>query len=321
MTSWTIPTAFDYMTDAQVTATQNRSFTSDVTEALLAGIGDASEQGYAELLFQPGGYAVSQTLNIGNGTPGSVSTTAGIRLKGSGPPIPPPYFGNYSRTSPVELRWVSPQASPMISVNGPVQGWGVEDILLNGQNSASEGILIVSGQFGVVRNAHVFGFLSGGIVSTTVPVFGGLCTDSIHNSFENIMIGVPLSPGALGMVLTGGANASTDYADCVNIFIALPGASPLSNNFGLYLQCADTNSFRNLHMSGGPGTCAIAFDYTVASVFPSSNIFFGLDTGGGNTAYATAGNPGPQASPNKIYGRSALNGMPPPSGIPNLVEF
>ena len=311
------PTAFDFMSAAEISATQARSFTTDVTQPILNAMNCAEQEGFTDLLFPPGGYAVSQSLPIGNGSAAAASTIMGVKLKGAGPPVGPPLWAAYSRTPPTELRWVSMVPAPMVAVNGPLQGWGVENLYLNGQNIALYGIAITSGQFGDVANVSLAGFSSAALVSTTFPVFDGNCTDSLHNAFRNLNIQVPGVYGAKGIVLTGGPNATTDFADFSNVLVAMSGGS---TNFGLYLQAADTCMFRNLHICGGPGTTAIVFDYTVSGTFPSSCMFFGIDTGSGNTTYCVAGTPGPGATPNKMYGRSGLNGMPPPTGIPNLIE-
>ena len=275
--------------------------------------------------FPPGNYAISAALNIGNGTSASVSTVSGIVLRGSGVPISPPSWAGYSTTTPTTITWlVAGGASIMINVKGPIQGWGVQNLLLNGASTATVGILATSAQFGDCRNLAIEGCRLEAIGETTLNIFGSVTqANSMHNQYNNININIPDVAGAKGIVLTGygGANSDTCYDVYTNITIVL---APTQVCYGLYLQNCENTVFTNVHMAGGGANAvAVTFDYTASpsNVWPSGMTFVGVDTDAnlsGLTQWQNSGTPGASSHPHSILFLDEDNGAPFPAAVANM---
>lgn len=276
------------------------------------------------LYFPPGTYKITRTLYIGNGNTTTASTTWGIHLAGSGrPPLPATMFAGYPSTGCTKLLWAG-GASPMIQVTGPLNGWGVSNIYLDGANVATIGISNISGSFGNSENLSIDKCLVGIYETTQTTFSGGWGTwSAIHNSYTNLAIMVPAIAGATGIVLTGRPNVNpllatnSCYAYFQNVVIEQP---PTLNTFGIYLQWTDTATFDGVHLISGSATSTgVMFDYTLQDNMPSSCQFYSLEASGSGTStqYANSGTPGSGARPNYVNGIAEIN----LGANPNLANF
>jgi hypothetical protein len=281
---------------------------ADDTVHIQAAMDAGAAIGGAQVMFPIGNYKISASLNIGNGTASAVSTKAGVVLVGEGAAAITGFFPGFALNPSVRITWAG-SAAPMINVNGPIQGWGVQNLALIGGSIATVGLNVTSAQFGDCRDLLISGCMTQGIGSTTVAPFGALTnTDSLHNSWRNIAISCPVSANVKGVVLTGfgGAAASnTCYNEFTNLFIGLPASGA---GYALYLQNCDSNKFHNIHIAGGSAAATgILLDYTSVpgQIWPSANSFFGIDTNGavlGVNQYVNSGTPSQNARPNYIVG-------------------
>jgi hypothetical protein len=297
--------------------------TRDSTTAIQNAINVLPATG-GTVLFPPGTYKVSSTINVGNGTSSSGSTIQGITLIGIGQPpmLLPGFFGGFSQVAPVHLEWTG-GASTMISINGPLQGWAISNLWLDGGGSATTGIQITSAQYGDTENIVITGCTTSGIYSTTVAPFGlFLNTDSLHNTFRNISITAPLTSLFNCIVLTGtGTSADTDCNVFINTTLCIPSGAN-NSSVGITLQACDSNLFYGLQIinaSGSSTSHGVVFDYTVANIMPTGNGFYGIDTKGAATPFfANSGTPASTARPNFLCGVIEANGGVNPLNIPNL---
>lgn len=301
---------------------------TDDTAAINLAIAAAAANGGGFVDFPVGNYLISSTLTIGNGTSSTASTYGGVVLRGHGQPNAPGLFAGFISTGASVITWkVSGGASTMVSINGPLQGWGLHNLLLNGASTAATGLAVTSGQFGDCRNLAIIKCVSAQISSTTFAIFGAMGnTDSLNNSYSNIFLSLPDVLNAKGIILTGNVatNSSTDFNTFKNVIIGLAGTQIC---YGIYLQNCDSNAFHNILLAGGSAaSIGVIFDYTASTgnVWPSGNGFWGIDTNGNTLAaqqWLNGGAPGTSARPNFVRGIYRANGATDPNlanTIPDL---
>ena len=281
---------------------------TDDTIAIQAALTAAALVGVPAAAPDSNTYKISVTLALGNGSGAAVSTQPGGVLSGATLPTAALWYGVPASTT---LVWAG-GADAMISVNGPIQGWGVQNLVLNGQGVATVGIHAISAGFGRNRGLVIASCTSSGISSTTVPVFAGATnTDSIHNRWEDLVIEVPT--GAQGIIFTGeaGGTSNTDYNVVDNFMIVLPASGVA---YAIYLQNCDSNQFRAGQFAGGNASCVgVALDYTgtTGNQWPSANSFLGIDTNGavlGANQFVNVGSPSIDARENEILSLNKDNG-------------
>src|SRR5712664_2152740 len=186
-----------------------------------------------------GTYKISSTVTIGNGTTVAASTRYGVRLigiGGAGLPVAQMFTG-FPTTPCVVFKWAG-GASPMLQINGPLQGFGIQNIAFDGNSASNRAIQVVSAQFGDSANLNFSNFTDTGLYLTTLASFSTGNADTLHNSWRNITVMVPAASGAKGIVLTGGntGQSNTDYNTFINTTIVQGNAA----NFGIYHQLADS---------------------------------------------------------------------------------
>lgn len=305
---------------------------ADDTAAIQSAIAEAAAAG-ADVLLDAKRYLITSTLNVGNGSTAAVSSYGGVRLLGRGQPLLPPQFlAGYPVASNrcTSLVWGGAQGGTMVSIRGPLQGWGLHNIFLDGSGGsedfggkAGRGLEVWSGQNGDCQNLTFRGCREASIYSATVlPPPGVLNSDSLHNRYRNINIATAWANGVKGIVLAGAGvpGPNTDFNDFSNIAISLP-TSPASaaSAYGLYLQACDSNHVSNLHLFNGHTNClGVVFDYTVHPDWPAGNTIFAADWGGLTAPVQNAGTPSAAARPNVVYGVSETNGGFMPAGIANV---
>lgn len=292
---------------------------TDSTAAIQNAINALPASG-GDVIAPCGIYKVSASIAVGNGTGAAGSTVSGIIFRGVGNSRFNPVFAGFNTTACVRILWAGTGAGGVFAINGPMQGWGIQNVEVDCNSvTASVGIVVTSAQFGDNRNL-AFNNCFKSIGSTTVATFGSFTnTDSFHNRWYGTSIRVPAIAGAIGIVLTGGSTTSnTDYNTFIDTDIDLPNSVVAVQ--GVFNQMSDTNHFYNTHIYGGNASAiCLGFDYTgPSSNFPSANTFYGVDTGncGGGAVAANGGSPGGGAQPNSAF-ITLANSMPIPA-IANL---
>ena len=293
---------------------------ADDTSAIQAAINSLPNDGGIVIFPAGRNYKITSSLNIGNGTASAVSTRRGVILRGDGVPNTPtgvPSFNGYTPATGPKLTWAG-GATAIIRVLGPLQGWGVQNLFLDGASIAgSTGVAVLSASFGDCSNLTVQNCAAVGVSSTTYPM-GGYSgvgnVDALRNNWTNIFVYVPAVAAAKGILLNGeaGGTSDTDYNVFTNVFIRGAGST---NTFGLYLGVCDANIFNNISISGFAGSgVGMQLDYSSNANFPVGNTFYNYEVGGA-TPFAVAGTPNAFALtwPNRFYGWLGSNGAPPPS--------
>lgn len=281
----------------------------------------------------PGGLATLPIQNpvvIGTGT-GSAQSTWSCKLQGGG-------YANYKNmahvaaTSGVQLSWTGlAGATAMVEVLGPLSGWGLERLLVNGNggsNAPNYGLLVQSAQNGSVRNFATIN-CQFGIHVTAVPKFGILSTNTMSNVWDNIMLhwigaasGGPnsYSPGLFFDGVSGGGNAC--YEDYRGVQLVTPSSSAGFTFAHIYFGACDNVYLENVHMAdaGGSDTkLRVVYDYSVNNTWPADccidRIDFGTSTSG---LIVNVGTPGAGATPNRIVAVSKTNGQPANPTLTNL---
>jgi len=284
---------------------------TDDTTAIQAAINSLPNDG-GVVLFPVANCKISSTLTLGNGTTSALSTKRGVILRGVTNPNTPsgtPTLNGYVTAVGPKLTWAG-GAGTMVQINGPLQGWGLQNLILDCASVATTtGLKVVSASFGDSSNLLVQNCGSQGISSTSNPLGGysGIPlgnADSLRNNWTNINIYVPNVSSASGLFIDGDSAGSsdTDYNVFTNVFIRCAGAT---GNFGVYHRINDSNTFIDLSVS----ICAtgMAFDYSLNNVFPSANIFLNYEIGG-TTPFSNNSTPNAALAPNRFYGLNSANG-------------
>lgn len=263
--------------------------------------------------------AVGATLNIGNGGVGTLSTTNGIFLDCDGIPNATSFFGTQTAPTGCKIVWTSVSNPAVITVKGPIQGWGIRNMYVECAAVAGVGLNVISGIGGDVRNTVWNGCTGQGILEQTVPQFSGNNTNNEHNRYENTLIILPNVANAQGIFLTGQATDATSDTHSelwTNTTIYVPGTATAFNP--IVLQTADQVVFvRTMVFGGGAGCQAVQFNYSQHNAFPASNSFYNIDPGSGcTTKFVNSGTPG-AATPNYIYGLAENN----TATVPNLANL
>ena len=240
--------------------------------------------------------ALDQTLNIGNGTSGAVSTIQGVRIVGMGVPSTAGGGGGVGvpAQTPVTFKWIGATNGHVVQVNGPLAGWGLENILIDGGSVAGvTGLNILSGQNGDIRFLTFKGCFKS-IVLTAQAGFTSATADAMHNVFYACTVANPAINGCVAITLTGNVPGNANSAFNTFIGTTIFGGGATTEN-GIYFQACDSNHFFATHMyDGGTASTAVAFDYTLvtgisAGIFPSGNYIDGIDPSGWTTTFANAG--------------------------------
>lgn len=303
---------------------------TDDTVAIQAAIAAAQAVSGGLVTFEAKAYKITATLRVGNGTASSVSSFASVRLEGIGPAwMPPQFFAGYPVTFGTRLLWRGASGGTMVSIRGPLQGWGVNNMALDGAPDGGDfgglagiGLEVISAQNGDCSNLTIRGCRNSGIYSTTVNPFGGVGnTDSLNNHYRNVNIGVAWVNGAKGIVLTGGGGASnTDYNIFTSPTITMPtvlGGGQTA--YGIYLQACDSIIIVNPHFfNGSAAFSAVTFDYQVNASWPAGCQIINPDWGGIPSPILTGGTPDANARPNIVSGINECNGGVFPENVPNM---
>lgn len=273
--------------------------------------------------FPPGNYKISSTLTVGNGSSSVASTRYGVILQAACG-ITIPFFNGFPSTPCAELTWAG-GASDMIHVLGPLQGWGIQGLFLNGASTANSCIHVTSAQFGDSANLSLNNCLHG-LASDTVPIFGALSnTDSYYNSYRNLAVQVPNIANAIGILIDGnGSNntSNTDFNSFYGVNVSIPNASG-TVQAAIDLKACDSNVFYDTKVFlNSVNSVGVQFDYSAVNSWPASNTFVNLDSSGTTGAFINnSSTPGSSARPNYIIGLVETNGFSAPNNFANLAVY
>jgi hypothetical protein len=285
---------------------------SNAIAALPAGGGDVFFPCPKALVSTGCVYSVSN-ISIGNGSASAASTVSGIRLVGPGLPATPQWFTGFSSTPVVKIKSNGVLHSTLVSINGPVHGWGLSNLAFDCNSLADLGIFLKSGQYGEVSNVTVDGCLLWGLKTGITAASGVTNPLVLGNSFRNFSVRVP-SGATGGIVLTGTSTANALFNTFVNTTVSMIGTS--SN--GLYLQAAAGNTFIGTEISGASGNQSVVFDYGLNSTWPANNTFLGIEPQTAGTTFTNSGTPSATAGPNYLYGLINTDGAAYPN-LQNLI--
>ena len=272
----------------------------DDTAAIQAAINSLPSRG-GEVLLLAGTYNISGTgLRVGDGR-------SGVRLRGDGTAG----ILTENATPAVLLNWTGATGT-ILTIAGPLAGWGVENIAFRG-NDKAWGLVVEGAYFGDCANLQ--------FIYCPRAISGSQAAgkNAMHNTFRNVGIWMPAVVGAIGICLSGERLNGVGGANCCfwnfyNTLIAMP-TGVLS--YGLYLQQTDTNLFVGTHIcNGAGGGVAINFDYGQGYDQPGACSFVGLDVGGPTVQFQTSGTPAAGVNPNHwVKAQNAGNGNVAPTAF------
>jgi hypothetical protein len=261
------------------------------------------------VLFPKGTYLISNPIIIGNGNQTQWATRYGVTLMGEGE------SGMLNWGQPtVTLRWIGADNVDMIQINGPLQGWSVQNFSFYGAGyfgaKAKCGIHNIGGSKGYVRNLCIsncyYGVLMEAVYLSSDPTS---VTDVVFCNFDNVEIFLPTPDtgnNLYGMYFDSDQTGN-NYHDCfyctfkgINVWV--PSTNVSSNMYGFYLKGIDNSRFTECSVNGLNGISGstiaygIFFDYTYASssnTIPTEVVFAQINLDqvpSGNGATVGSGN-------------------------------
>lgn len=274
-----------------------------------------------------GDYAIDSTINIGDGTSSSASTRRGVHLMGAGVNSVYGLFNSTAYGVPgVKFLWTGGSA-PMISVNGPLGGWAVTDIALDGQDTATDGLKLISASYGHATRVGVTG-CGAGFHLTTIAASGGmtgLIIGTLHNTFDQIAVKLPGSFALQTGLYLNAANDDSGQGVFFNRFtnLYLPYTNQTTNTAeGIRLDGCDNNRFDEVHFAGipsGANNYLISFIYGTKNNWPSANTVDGVSFGtSASGKFYNGATPDGSSVQNRIVGIRAADGIPSDPGLTNL---
>lgn len=277
--------------------------------------------------FPAGTYAVGSTINIGDGTNTSSSTRRGIHLMGAGVMGAENVleFPAYAAPGTI-LDWTG-GASPIISVNGPLAGWAVTDLVVKGEDTATDGLKVISATHGYAERFASYQSRYGVHLTTVNPsgALSGLMTGCFHNKFDQLamIVSGAFAGGSAGIFLESaatGVGVGVYYNRFDTTWISMWTSNPNSTDAVRFAGC-DNNSFRDLHVSGAQAAnnYIATYDYTFTASWPADNVIQGLSPGTSSSGkFRNSGSPSGAATPNRIFDIRSTDGIPSDPGLANL---
>jgi hypothetical protein len=273
-------------------------------------------------------------------TAGTASSTSGIRLVGTGQPGVPlaGFIGLGQLGSAIFAGSSFPGFSNMILFQGPVEGCGIENLVLNGYSQAYNVLALQAASFGVFKNNMIYGGQNGQLLSTGVQGFpsaqysGQIIGTSYGNHFYDttLLTGAGASGTAIQLLgdetsgATAFASANTTFCVFENTRIALSDPGSGNTMVGIQFRFCDNITFTNLDIIG-PGTMVgtcydMQFDYTTVATTPMDCVIQNYSLRGSYGQVHVVGTPPTAAAgtgPNKMIGQRG--GHAPIANATNLV--
>jgi len=265
-----------------------------------------------------GTYTQTTALKLGDGSTSAISTKNGMVLRGIAPPTSDGYQ-TWANAAATIIDCTGVANGDCIDVDGPVEGWGVENLRLVGGTSgiAPYGLYVRGGRFGTARNLDIYGFGKGVFLSTWATWTGpGTMRDTLHNIIENIQI--TAVSGSTHCFHADGQNnnANVDFNFVTIVHCHMIG---VANVTFLELGWTDNNIF-SLFTAGGGGTGAkgLVLNYgSGVGLGPINNAILNFDSA--TDSITNSGTPGGSAKNNFML-LSEANGATCP-GLANLIVY
>src|SRR5262249_2169289 len=149
------------------------------------------------VILPAGNYKCNSPINIGNGSSTQNSTRQGIVLMGIAPSViagsGTPNANGVSWQGTTRL-FAGASLPSIVSVNGPLQGWGLQNLHLDGNGNATIGLVEYSAQSGFCSNLFISNCTYGQICTTvdfptTSPPPGS--PNHQDNYYRQILITIP----------------------------------------------------------------------------------------------------------------------------------
>ncbi len=277
----------------------------DSAAGIQAAINSLPDQG-GDVFFPAGQYDINTTINLGNGDATHASLRWGVRLVGEGMNVTTTDSDLLDNgNSAVTLYWQGAAGGTMISVNGPLDGWGISRMGLNGLGSAAIGVLVNDACSGRMEDVTIRGATTAGLALRSPSSTLGIGTS--HNGFDKIYV---VGNGSSHGIEIDGVGRGSFYNIFNNTTVIVANGDQ-----ALYLGACDNNYFYGFNVTGTGAANSVVFDYTngAGANFPNSNGFMGVDlnsflavnVGAPNAGLLTTGT-------NWFRGFTRGNGMVPP---------
>ena len=247
---------------------------TDDTAAIQAAINSLSVYG-GEIVFPAGDYLVTSTITIGDGTTTTISTKAGVVLRGIGGVsdglFGPPRYGT-------QIKWGGASGGTVMRFNGPLHSCGISGMFIECSSLANIGLELVHPYFCFFERVMVNGYRTKGIYLRTIAaaLFSGITQGAMDNEFRMCSSVGPALDTAVGLHIAG---YEPDNVGCSrNTFIggrfAIGGASAAA--CGIYVEYADNNSFIEVFTYRGTASISgkgVYFHAASNTLFPVENVF------------------------------------------------
>jgi hypothetical protein len=244
-------------------------------------------------------------IHVGNGRNSRSSTYGSVLLEGRGGAT-----SAFAKTMPPGKPRLKYSGSfNAVAINGPLSGWGVQNLRIDCTNLAgSTGLAVVSARYGTVSGLSVLS-CSTGILLTTVAVAppgdSGGEANAQNNSFSNFQVVIGILGqtnvnGSTGIKVTGvNPVADSFFNDFKNGVIELCADDAITVN-GIYSGFSDSNRYQDILIapcfSPNATKHAITIDWSINPLFPAGDIFQRVDTSPvqeGVVPYTFIGTPDP----------------------------
>jgi hypothetical protein len=277
----------------------------------------------------PGVFLMKHTITVGNGSTSGVSRRTGVILQGSAAPQGLGVItdvDNPAGTVNGTCQWISGAAVPMITILGPLDGWGVHNIHLNGNNLGTYGLQELGAQGGFSSGCIFTYFTVCGQYTSTVQVTGE-SGNHMHNRYRDFVYIPSDTNGSSCLTIT--ANSPYSFDSCYDVWdgvtIWLANTVSVGHTVsGIRLAAADNERINDVEILCYPanwlGTVyELVYDYSGIGYWPTDCIIDHIDFG--TSQAGTIVNVGtPLYSPqNRIIGCATTNGIPPNPNLSGLI--
>lgn len=272
---------------------------TDDTTAIQAAINALPSTG-GIVIFPPGDYCISSSLNLGNGDASTDSTVNAIALVGAGSGTGSGFTSLFP-TGATRLKWIgSSGTGPMVQIAGPCRNMRVEDIQLDGNDLASIGLSVIHCAFGTFRRVNVRKWRSIAFQFTTRS---GVPASVAHGNadlvIDNCGCAGPSVGTASAVLLDSGyaTSGSVTYDTTRAVFTSgsyIWGGD--TGSYGFKFHGADNNCLIDLviirsSLSTNSSDAILFTQWTGDTTFPKENAFVNVIISGG-TIGGTSGTTG-----------------------------
>jgi hypothetical protein len=240
------------------------------------------------IIFEVGTYLVTSTIEIGDGTNGSISTKSGIVLIGKAGGVGAGEFG--APTGGTRILWggATNTSTPVIRMNGPIHSCVMTQLVIDCDAKAGRGVELQHPYQCRFTDVQVERYTTRGwmLVSRT-NVIVGVTQGAMDNTFINCHARDPATSAAETGLYMDGWDAN-NIGCSRNVFInCLWLIAGDSGTRAIYLGFVDNNQFIRCTTAWAGGTQLGVGIYAVGSTttpgFPGENVFDGCSILGGYT--------------------------------------